>query len=446
MYTPTEAEFEGLPIAVRRKCFSTLERLRLAQSSINCTASCTSTISKSAPTSFTSRLRRTRKPYHSADVSPEDAQWYQRLPDTLRRKQFTAEEQLVFGGKSEAVILDAADEAVYRLGRQANRSLPSLQSSSSSRSSSFSIDTIDLGGSVDDMDDAMMDSFRWIEEDNDLDLTLDYHNHIAEVADTKLSSRRPSFRRNLSLTNLPFVRDTRTSTDKAPSLSGRSSRHSTSTPHSRQRHSSVSRASCPIFDPGAAHYNDPEARLKLRVYLASPQKFDEAIEFGFPSLHRPSVSSSCRPSTAAHQQMPTTANIQTFYDDDNTSLYRDPEGGDTASLPEPKSPETPLDPVFRPSDRLSNATPPLREPVRPHMWHTASEPYVHGRAGDREMTLRMTLTRPDLRADESLLYPNGDDPLALEHLPITDGNDVWTKASKEGGMVRKLWRRISQKN
>ncbi|MCJ1397334.1 hypothetical protein MMC11_000526 [Xylographa trunciseda] len=446
MYTPTEAEFDGLPIAVRRKCFSTLERLRLAQASINCTASCHSTLSKSTPTTFTSRLRRSKRPHNPADVSPEDAQWYQRLPDTVRRKQFTAEEQLVFGGKSEAVILDAADEAIYRLGRHSNRSLPSLQSSSSSRSSSFSIDTIDLGESVEDMDDAMMDSFRWIEEDNDLDLTLDYHNHIAEVADTKPSSRRPSFRRNLSLTNLPFVRDTRTSTDRAPSLSGRSSRHSTSTPRSRQRHSSVSRASCPIFDPGAAHYNDPEARLKLRVYLASPQKFDEAIEFGFPSIQRPSGSSSRRPSTAAYPPKPPTANAQTFYDDDNASLDKDVEGGDTASLTEPNSPETPLDSVFRPSDRLSSAIPPSSEQVRPHMWHTASDPYVHGRAGDREMTLRMTLTRPDLRADESLLYPKGDDPLALEHLPMTDGNDVWTRASKEGGMVRKLWRRISQKN
>ncbi|MCJ1432990.1 hypothetical protein MMC27_002349 [Xylographa pallens] len=446
MYTTTEAEFEGLPLAVRRKCFSTLERLRLAQGSISCTASCSTTVSKSAPTNFTSRLRRSKRPHTFADVSPEDAQWYQRLPDTVRRKQFTAEEQLVFGGNSEAVILDAADEAVYRLGRQANRSVPSLQTSSSSSSSSFSIDTIDLGESVEDMDDAMKDSFRWIEEDTDLDLTLDYHNHIAEVADTKPSSGRPSFRRNLSLTNLPFVRDTRISTDGAPSLSGRTSRHSTTTPHSRQRNSSVSRASCPIFDPGAAHYNDPEARLKLRVYLASPQKFDEAIEFGFPSLHRPSVSSSRRPSTAAHHHKPTTANSQTFYDDDNASLYRDPEGGDTASLPEPDSPETPLDPVFRPSERLPNMIPPSRQQVRPHMWHTASDPYVHGRPGDREMTLRMTLTRPDLRADESLLYPKGDDPLALEHLPITDTNDVWTKPGKEGGMVKKLWRRISQKN
>ncbi|KAK5196777.1 hypothetical protein LTR16_006689, partial [Cryomyces antarcticus] len=33
----------------------------------------------------------------------------------------------------------------------------------------------------------------------------------------------------------------------------------------------------------AKHYTDPEARMKLRLYLASPQKFDEALEFGFPS-------------------------------------------------------------------------------------------------------------------------------------------------------------------
>ena len=64
------------------------------------------------------------------------------------------------------------------------------------------------------------------------------------------------------------------------------------------------------------------------------------------------------------------------------------------------------------------------------------------------MTLRMTLTRPDLRADEKALYANttGDDPLALEHLPPTKKEaDIWDQLPKERGTLKKFWKRVSGK-
>ncbi|MCJ1474346.1 hypothetical protein MMC13_003004 [Lambiella insularis] len=461
MYTTTEAEFEGLPLAVRRKCFSTLERLRLAQGSVqyasprNSFTKARNSFSKYASADSARLFRRSKKPLAPSSISQEDAQWYQRLPDTVRRKQFTVEEQLLLAGKSETVILDAADEAVYRLGgRQANRSLPSLRSCSSSPSSTFSIEMIDLGESNPGMDDAMMDSFRWIEEDNDLDLSLDdYHTHIADVAadNEKPSSRRPSVRRTFSLNNLntlSILSDSGTSSDNASSLTGRSSLHPSSTVQTLRRPSLSSQTSYPIYGQSATHYSDPEARLKLRVYLGSPQKFDEAIEFGFPSLQRPNLPAARQPSTSSHRPKPVTAEVQTFYDDDNdtASQFKDMDGEDTGSLPETQSPLVPFDSAFRPPDNKSIVQPSTKGSIRPAMWQAAPEPYVHSRAGDREMTLRMTLTRPDLRADESVLYPMGDDPLALEQLPpAADVPDVWAKGLKEGGMVRKLWRRINQR-
>ena len=66
------------------------------------------------------------------------------------------------------------------------------------------------------------------------------------------------------------------------------------------------------------------------------------------------------------------------------------------------------------------------------------------------MTLRMTLTRPDLRADEKALYERttGDDPLALEHLPEMGEKrgDIWDTLPpvKESGL-RKIWRKVSGK-
>ena len=72
--------------------------------------------------------------------------------------------------------------------------------------------------------------------------------------------------------------------------------------------------------------------------------------------------------------------------------------------------------------------------------------------GAREMTLRMTLTRPDLRADEKALYEpsRGDthDPLALEHLPPSGGAaDIWDTLPpvKEGGVLKRVWRKVSGK-
>jgi len=401
-----------------------------------------------------STTRSTKKSLTPADVSQEDAQWYQRLPETVRRKQFTLQEQLLLAGRCDSVILDAADEALYRLGgRQANRSLPSLRSSSSTPSSVFSLDTADLEKPSSGMDNSMMDSFRWLDQDDNLDLSLDdYHSHVIESAmsATKPSSRAHSIGRNLSLTNIPFARS---STDKIPSVSGR--RSSNFSIHTLQSHQypltalpvkQPSQLSYPIFDPPAAHYQDPEARLKLRVYLASPQKFDEALEFGFLSLQSSTRPSSRRPSISTHQPTLAATDLQTFYDDDNASLYRDLEDGETASLPDVDSPDTPLDASFRPTHHIPGSKPGSSDNARLQLWHMASEPYAHGSAGNREMTLRMTLTRPDLRADKSVIYPKGTDPLALDDLPpVADGGDIWDRLQKDDSMVKKLWRRVSRK-
>jgi hypothetical protein len=371
----------------------------------------------------------------------------------VKRKQFTLQEQLLLAGRCDSVILDAADEALYRLGGlHANRSLPSLQSSSSTRSSRYSIDTSELANPAAGMDTAMMDSFRWLDGEDNLDLTLDdYHTHVVDAAlhASKRTARRPSFRRNLSLTNLPFGRDSRSSSDQTTPRRG-------SSQLSQNQHRRMSTFQfkqqtpppVPALDSAATHYQDPEARLKLRVYLASPQKFDEALEFGFPSLQVTSRPGSRRPSVS--QQPPiATSGFGTFFDDDNGDPFSKKSQGEeseTIQATDSKGPsfETPVRHAPR---RPSLRKPDLSEAVRPHVWHTASEPYAHASAMNREMTLRMTLTRPDLRADENLLYPKGEDPLALDDLPPTmEGGDIWDRLGpKEDNMMKKLWRRVSRK-
>ena len=386
----------------------------------------------------------------------------------MRRKQFTEREQLLLAGRCESVILDAADEALYKLGgRQTNRSLPSLRSSSSSLSSDTSARSDELVEPAVGMDKSMLDGFCWLDDD-ELDLSLDdYHLHMAETAlsatqsSSRPPSRRPSFRRTLSLGSIPFGQEPNPLTF---GLSGPPHQFSANTflnsPSQTSSEKTKSRvdSTAPVsiqsfrgsFDQSATHYQDPEARLKLRVYLASPQKFDEAVEFGFPSLQDYTRPSSRRPSESQSRNKSSSADAQTFYNDDNTSLFKDLEDVEEANLSNTKIQDTALGFAFQNILKLptqkSSPIEPEKPRFRPQAWHTRSEPYAHTLAGNREMTLRMTLTRKDLRADESVLYPKGPDPLALAELPPSaDGEDIWAKPTRNRGMVMKLWRRVSGK-
>ena len=75
---------------------------------------------------------------------------------------------------------------------------------------------------------------------------------------------------------------------------------------------------------------------------------------------------------------------------------------------------------------------------------------------NREMTLRMTLTRPDLRADEEQLYGwkeqkgRKDDPFALEELHLTDDmtgaqGAFAVKPKPQGNLVSRLFKRASKR-
>lgn len=390
------------------------------------------------------------------------------------------EERNLLSGQTGAVpphVADAADtrleRGLYKLGRDRNRSVPTLRACSfSSQSSSNTFDLEQRVDSAIDMDNSVI----WFDDDNDVDLDSklqldDYHEFINKAADkNKRQSRRgPSYRRALSISSLPF-HTTHSSLLKSSQLAPPlpSSLPTVSIPqgaHQRTRSRlqpplpplHLKQTSVSAIEPSARHYQDPEARLKLRVYLASPQKFDEAIEFGFPStddksflpMHRPSLSRS-------HN----TAPCKTFLHDDAPSILDNLDlsssaSSSAASLPGRDAPDTPMDAAFHadaillsPSDATSSRSSRTLY-SRPTIRHHCSEPLAQLLAGSREMTLRMTLTRPDLRADEKALYAHttGDDPLALEHLPPTkDEADIWDTLPKDQSVVKRFWRKVSGKS
>jgi hypothetical protein len=339
---------------------------------------------------------------------------------------------------------------------------------------------------------SFFESFRWLDEEEDLDLRLfldDYHANLREQTNPK-TKQRPSFRRHMSINRKPFgrrnsVSSTTPRTKEAPSpapspsqghapsacvsaVPGPSRRKSRTLSLITPKHSQ--QMSVPAIDPAAAHYQDPEARMKLRMYLASPQKFDEAVAFGFPSADvlatEPNATE--KPAQPSKKKSVTSegSTVGTFLaDDDDASLYSDGQ-----SVADPESPRTP--------EPVENSRPSVQRHARyasagvlgsrdtgrktPDGLYAVQAP-----PAGREMTLRMTLTRPDLRSHEDEIYgwqqkqaqyqhtrrPTGLASLALENrgygtLPrpsmdrLADMDHWADEAGNEKGVMRRIWNKV----
>jgi len=410
--------------------------------------------------------RRLRKP-ESLQVAylaaQADSQWFHSLPPKIQQTHFSREEQIFFhhGGRCGSVILDAADEVLYRLDHQRQaglspRASPSeamlMSSSSFIANSESSDDPVDSAVDMGESRESFYDSFRWLDEDGDLDLSLDdYHAHVVDTvpAPKKSPRRKPSFRRTLSFTSMYLGRNSTSNANQRVTRSSQSSnvpssfgpqvnRFSTSRPASSNRvPRHVSHGSTSSIDPCAQYYQDPEARLKLRVYLASPQKFDEAIEFGFPSLDDKENVRPKRPLGEPRRR--THESARTFLDDGDN----DDDDDDSPSIHETAS-QSGRD---RSDETDDPGVPGTRKSSKPSRPLTTC---VQGSGRNREMTLKMTLTRPDLRTMDTFTVSPGtkdlDDPLKLADLPPADEDcHPWDSSSGERGMMKKMWRKFRRR-
>ncbi|OIW35341.1 hypothetical protein CONLIGDRAFT_54148 [Coniochaeta ligniaria NRRL 30616] len=431
--------------------FSTLERLRFAQ------ASGIDDISQHydqiTAHKFKRRLARQdrsasenlvnlrRRSVLESRFSSADSLAFAGLPEKIRKKHFTREEQSVLTRQLRAsVILDAADEAVYKVGRRASRHLDvppdmDLVAPSFPKQRNNSMDSPRTSRHLPDesrsasFPESFYDTFRWLDEEDDLDLRLfldDYHANLREHVPEPSKQRRPSFRRHLSISKIPFGRTSvsasrpptsdAVASPKSPAQSPLSTSSEFHFGHQRRKSRALSlitpkhtpQDSIMTIDPSPAHYQDPEARLKLRVYLASPQKFDEAIEFGFPSIDVPSGPSAATnegrtlSKRQSQHKLSDDTNLRTFLadDDDDDEDDKMSLNSDQPSVEDPDSPQTPhaFDKVPMKPVRVAS-DPPLTQAFKP-----SEAGYTQVPAFSREMTLRMTLTRPDLRAHEEQIY------------------------------------------
>ncbi|KAJ6140723.1 hypothetical protein N7497_011616 [Penicillium chrysogenum] len=433
-------DFESLPPAVRRKFFSNVERLRirLAQSD------------HGSPTCSTSNYQTDNRVYRA----PRLGDYHSRGLRTGSRKRglekrSSPSKKLRKPGSLQLAYLaaQADSQCFHSLPAKIQQKLFSPKNPSTAFYSDSDSDDEDPN-----MDQTFHDSFRWLDEDGDLDLSLDeYHAHVADAATKKRT--RPSFRRSLSFSNhlRKTLEITPTSTRGLPPVSQSqpltplSNRTSESRPSSNHRFQHGPKSSTSSIDPCAQYYQDPDARLKLRVYLASPQKFDEAIEFGFPSLDQNNKENIGPEPTTPKPSSPKSTLVDwdfgTFFEDDDGTMVGSP-GGSVENEPI-RSPVLTQRDAPRPSMESSALF------QRRQSWLPGAKGVPQRLPGNREMTLKMTLTRPDLRTDSPTPPASSkekEDPLRLAELPPADrSQSIWDSDLDERGVVRKMWRKLRRR-
>ncbi|KAJ4271975.1 hypothetical protein NW762_000684 [Fusarium torreyae] len=509
--TITREEFEALPPTIQRKYFSTIERSQLAHSPDLSNRQRAGSVGHDQSLSPWSSLSTSRGSYEHQErpvtsdasiihsdrpprITSTDQRFYANLPEKIKRRHLT-EEELLIAYDLDNVSTEATEEVSDKPNKhqlqdvkmQSPLSSPGLSDGQSSFSSMLPRQN-NRGGSGSDVkrSESFYDSFRWLEDEEGLDLRLyldDYHINLREeVPVPNNKSRRPSFRRHLSINKLPFGRpsvscsragigDDALPSSGIPSSASHSSRLGSSghvRRKSRARALSLISANkqapisppplTPPIDPAATHYQDPEARKKLRAYLASPQKFDEAIEFGFPSkdgsIPRPATYS--RTAELNKNSGHETDKLRSFLEDDRSSKY-----SDDASAAEPDSPKTPQ--LFDKTPHIRS----LRNSIE-HPSYSRGEKSLQDPATSREMTLRMTLTRPDLRQSEDQIYgwkqssgsrggSSREEPAPNPVIYAREGNpkqsiekqlaalDQWDdQPDQDNGPVKRLWNRVKR--
>jgi len=136
----------------------------------------------------------------------------------------------------------------------------------------------------------------------------------------------------------------------------------------------------------------------LKTYLTSSTKLDEVVEFGFPTAvnNSPSEDFPQRIVTTRRKARNANNDADLFLRDGSLSFLSDPEESDEESDTGEDNGST--SPTF--SSVSSMSATPRSATLNFKPWDMG----FGGGPGERQMTLRVTLTRPELRASDSDIY------------------------------------------
>ena len=134
---------------------------------------------------------------------------------------------------------------------------------------------------------------------------------------------------------------------------------------------------------------------------------------------------------------------RTFLTDDTPSLSND-DGDSNDELDISQDPRTPEDAEFKHNRRFQK-TSNDRQSLRPQVLRGVTEPYAQSTTLDREMTIHMTLTRPDLRSPDETRAKSEVNTLPIEHAklpPCEKTVSIWDTVPNEESKIRKIWKKF----
>ena len=359
-------------------------------------------------------------------LSREEAHWFLSLPSKVQRLYFSKEEQISLKAASEIALIDILDETYWSYGNIARAGgVPSLCRRSTD-------------------DDSTNEG--WDEELVSCD-TLSTTSSL-RLPVYRLRSLEPLHRRG-------SIYSPRHSQSGSLLASKNFSHPFYCIPEAEQDDQKVSTwlsdgapcaSNAPPQENKCQTYQDPHTRKKLRRFLSTDHAFDEALNFGFPASD---TKDAAEPNIS--QYRPYSSSFAASVDARPTR----PQAGRVGSA-EPSSPIA-FDDGETPMPLSSN--PPHRLPRR--VIHSSSS----SRPSERDMTIRMTLTRPELRSSDEEMYAwqqqqeqeeeragaeaPVSDPWALEQLPASDDvtgrHGAFAGAEKDFQRLRKVWRVLGRR-
>lgn len=394
--------------------------------------------------SFLRSRRRHSRPNieQQSTVSEDQAAWFLSLPDKVKRQHFSKEEQTLLTHRCQATLDKTAPKVEQESAqdwcrRQLDQGPDECVNIKSRRRSSAPttrcFDEQAIADFAKDVPQKAIEDDEAEEGEGDKMSILNLYSRRHSIATTRNSVPAPpvigpaqirSFRRSFALRPLPLPAPV-----LAPLPSPGFFKDSQRPAKLRRRQTALSitaPAPAPEPSPEAKHYKDPDVRQALRA-ITSQELFDETLEHGFPAPPQgiPIVAS-----------RPVTSNGNTAANDRSSSLT----SSSTASSVPGRGPSTPVESQPFPEPALASNEAGITafhpSPESPLSQHISRRNMSAGHSRspsvqNREMTLRMTLTRPMLRGPEEnigavpkqpLDTPLIDqyDPLALESIKICD--------------------------
>ncbi|KAF4551389.1 Hypothetical protein D9617_13g098870 [Elsinoe fawcettii] len=399
---------------------------------------------------FISKLRARKQSNARESITPTEAVWFLSLPDKVKRQHFTKEEQILIRARSELALLDASPETLNHVEDAHPR--PHMRTKSMAYESPSYTSPIPSP--------SLMPSMPPLSNRHSMAL-----EHLrARPTQWHASPEIPQekFQQHLQPQLVPpqqtFLRSPTINFGAWDSQSAKSPSLDTPRPNTGRSMSQTSQRAGPppplnIQKP--LYLRDPSTKALLKDCVSNG-RFEETLIFGFPALPN-----NLRPPPTPYDAVsPGTQIKETWLD---SSLYGEDQDFDREELSsadeiEPPTPDSFIQPqiIHRKSGYFSVNSQEDDAAPSPTILRNGSNTSYFEELMKRDMTLRMTLTKPELRASEEELYGWQDghetsqesfdfakDPLALADLTFSDDvtgeNGAFANALSKKKGIKAFW-------